>query len=62
MKKYIGYRVETGMDLDFPLYFMGFITYFNGEDIIIERSERFEEKESAWKWIADTLKKWENDN
>ena len=61
MKKYIGYKVEAGMELGSPLYFMGFITYFDGEDIIVERSERFKEKEDAWKWIGKTLKKWESE-
>lgn len=59
MKKHIGYKVEAGSDFDVPLWFRGFITYFNGEKIVITSSERFIEKAEAWKWIGDTLADWE---
>jgi hypothetical protein len=58
-KKHIGYKVEVGFDLDFPIWYKGFITYFNGEEIIITSSNRFERKEDAWKWISNALKEWE---
>jgi len=60
MKKHIGYKVEAGGDLDIPIWFKGFIIYFDGENIIITSSGRFIEKNDAWKWIAGTLKEWED--
>lgn len=55
-KKYIGYKVEAGGDFDFPIWFRGFITWFDGEQILVYNSDRFEKKEDAWKWIAERLK------
>ena len=59
-KEHIGYKVEVGGDFDIPIWFMGFITYFDGTEIIITSSNRFDDKQDAWKWIGDTLASWEN--
>ncbi len=61
MKKHIGYKVEAGGDLDIPIWYRGFITYFDGENIIITSSDRYLDKAGAWQWIGKTLKKWENE-
>ncbi len=56
-KEYIGYKVEAGGNLEIPIYYMGFITYFDGEQIVVTQSEKFKEREDAWKWIGSELKK-----
>lgn len=59
MKKHIGYKVEATLDFGTIIKFVGFITYFDGRNIIVTRSSVLQEETDAWKWIGDTLAEWE---
>ena len=56
MKKHIGYKIEAGSDFDMGFYYVGYITYFDGEQIVITQSDRCEDRKDAWRWIGQTLK------
>lgn len=58
--RHIDYKIEVGSDFDIGIYFMGFITAFDGEQIIATRSsERYPDRQGARKWIAEKLKELE---
>lgn len=60
MKKHIGYRIEATLDFSpNPMQFVGYITYFDGEQIVLTASDPFRERVDAWRWIGNTLKQWE---
>lgn len=57
IEEHIEYKVEAGPDFCIPIWYMGFITWSDGEQIVGCKSDRFKEKTDAWRWIAERLMK-----